>query len=334
MSRCCSQCGSNGHNSRTCGGGSSSASAADGGGGSDSGSGPISEFMLFGVRVKVDPMRKSVSMNNLSDYEHHPSNASTIQKNSVHVDASAPKAADDVAAGYASADDALPTHHSSTAARERKRGVPWTEEEHKLFLLGLQKVGKGDWRGISRNFVKTRTPTQVASHAQKYFLRKSNLNRRRRRSSLFDLTPDSVTGVPMEEGDGHLDETANPALPATSMPPNENSSVNGFAGAPFPVTVGPILVPVQVRNPLSSMTVCQADAFGNGSALVVRPVPVPVPNYATSTVFNLNQRVAAESVSLRLSLSSSDHQRQSSTRHPAFQRMPSFKNGDSIITVA
>lgn len=72
-------------------------------------------------------------------------------------------------------------------------GVPWTEEEHKLFLLGLQKVGKGDWRGISRNYVKTRTPTQVASHAQKYFLRRSNLNRRRRRSSLFDITTDTVT---------------------------------------------------------------------------------------------------------------------------------------------
>ena len=72
-------------------------------------------------------------------------------------------------------------------------GIPWTEEEHKLFLLGLEKVGKGDWRGISRNFVKTRTPTQVASHAQKYFIRKSNLNRRgRRRSSLFDITTDSV----------------------------------------------------------------------------------------------------------------------------------------------
>ena len=71
-------------------------------------------------------------------------------------------------------------------------GVPWTEEEHKLFLLGLQKVGKGDWRGISRNFVKTRTPTQVASHAQKYFLRRTNHNRRRRRSSLFDITADTV----------------------------------------------------------------------------------------------------------------------------------------------
>jgi SHAQKYF class myb-like DNA-binding protein len=72
-------------------------------------------------------------------------------------------------------------------------GVPWTEEEHRRFLVGLQKLGKGDWRGISRNFVVSRTPTQVASHAQKYFIRQSNMSRRKRRSSLFDMVPDEVT---------------------------------------------------------------------------------------------------------------------------------------------
>lgn len=45
---------------------------------------------------------------------------------------------------------------------ERRKGIPWTEEEHRLFLMGLSKFGKGDWRSISRNFVISRTPTQVS----------------------------------------------------------------------------------------------------------------------------------------------------------------------------
>jgi len=54
-----------------------------------------------------------------------------------------------------------------TLDQERRKGIPWTEEEHRLFLLGLTKFGKGDWRSISRTYVTSRTPTQVASHAQK-----------------------------------------------------------------------------------------------------------------------------------------------------------------------
>ncbi|KAG0474788.1 hypothetical protein HPP92_014474 [Vanilla planifolia] len=72
-------------------------------------------------------------------------------------------------------------------------GVPWTEEEHRTFLAGLEKLGKGDWRGISRNFVLTRTPTQVASHAQKYFLRQNYTNKKKRRSSLFDVVFNNKT---------------------------------------------------------------------------------------------------------------------------------------------
>ncbi|KAK1382718.1 Transcription factor DIVARICATA [Heracleum sosnowskyi] len=71
---------------------------------------------------------------------------------------------------------------------DRKKGTPWTEEEHRLFLIGLERYGKGDWRSISRNVVVTRTPTQVASHAQKYYLRQNSMKKERKRSSIHDIT--------------------------------------------------------------------------------------------------------------------------------------------------
>ncbi|KAG5556965.1 hypothetical protein RHGRI_007269 [Rhododendron griersonianum] len=76
---------------------------------------------------------------------------------------------------------------------ERKKGTPWTEEEHRLFLIGLQTFGKGDWRSISRNVVVTRTPTQVASHAQKFFLRQNSIKKDRKRSSIHDITTTADT---------------------------------------------------------------------------------------------------------------------------------------------
>ncbi|KAK6135815.1 hypothetical protein DH2020_030423 [Rehmannia glutinosa] len=77
--------------------------------------------------------------------------------------------------------------------QERKKGVPWTEEEHRRFLLGLQKHGKGDWRNISRNFVISKTPTQVASHAQKYYLRQLSGGKDKRRPSIHDITTLNLT---------------------------------------------------------------------------------------------------------------------------------------------
>ncbi|CAK7331955.1 unnamed protein product [Dovyalis caffra] len=76
---------------------------------------------------------------------------------------------------------------------ERRKGNPWTEEEHRLFLIGLQKYGKGDWRSISRNAVVSRTPTQVASHAQKYFLRLNSVKKDKKRSSIHDITTTDAT---------------------------------------------------------------------------------------------------------------------------------------------
>ncbi|CAN4098260.1 unnamed protein product [Withania somnifera] len=72
--------------------------------------------------------------------------------------------------------------------QEKRKGVPWTKEEHRLFLLGLETYGKGDWRSISSNVVILRTPSQVASHAQKNFIRLNSNNGSKRRTSKHDIT--------------------------------------------------------------------------------------------------------------------------------------------------
>ncbi|PIN25130.1 hypothetical protein CDL12_02120 [Handroanthus impetiginosus] len=171
MGRKCSHCGNIGHNSRTCNASRLQINNNSNGGG----------VRLFGVQLDISssissiPIKKSLSLDCLSTSTPASSSSSLSSSRLPHNDHF-----DKPSIGYLS-DGTLGRH------LDRKKGVPWTEEEHRTFLMGLEKLGKGDWRGISRNFVTTRTPTQVASHAQKYFLRQAALSKKKRRSSLFDM---------------------------------------------------------------------------------------------------------------------------------------------------
>ncbi|CAO2831479.1 unnamed protein product [Amaranthus hypochondriacus] len=141
---------------------------------------------------------------------------------------------------------------SSKLDQERKKGIPWTEEEHRLFLLGLDKFGKGDWRSISRNFVVTRTPTQVASHAQKYFIRLNSMNRDRRRSSIHDIT--SVNGGGLSPNQAPItgqqsNNTAAPALgTAATGVPNKHRAQHNVNMAP----PGMAMYGTQMGHPVSA----------------------------------------------------------------------------------
>lgn len=111
--------------------------------------------------------------------------------------------------------------------QERKKGVPWTEEEHKLFLLGLKKYGKGDWRNISRNYVITRTPTQVASHAQKYFIRQLSGGKDKRRASIHDITTVNLTETTRTSSD----ESKRSASPQNSAMLSRHQQLNSNAAS-------------------------------------------------------------------------------------------------------
>lgn len=64
---------------------------------------------------------------------------------------------------------------------------------HRLFLLGLETYGKGDWKSISRHVVVTKNPAQVASHAQKHFQRQEKDEENKKRLSIFDACSSSHT---------------------------------------------------------------------------------------------------------------------------------------------
>ncbi|KAI3497878.1 hypothetical protein L1887_33477 [Cichorium endivia] len=115
---------------------------------------PNRGLKLFGVRITDGSIRKSASMGNLShcnDPEAAPSSMdfpeaapTWIRPETLRI--ITPPVTD------TSLWISLP---GRLQAVKGKKGVPWTEEEHRMFLLGLQKLGKGDWRGIARNYVIT-----------------------------------------------------------------------------------------------------------------------------------------------------------------------------------
>jgi SHAQKYF class myb-like DNA-binding protein len=62
----------------------------------------------------------------------------------------------------------------------------WSRAEHRKFIEGLKLYGR-NWKKISE-IIKTRTSTQVRSHAQKHFIREATVNQ-----SKFELYIPLVT---------------------------------------------------------------------------------------------------------------------------------------------
>ncbi|KAL6580630.1 hypothetical protein OROMI_008654 [Orobanche minor] len=247
------KCGQKGHNSRAC-------SKACAGG-----------IKLFGVRIDVtggengveSSIRKSKSLGNLQTCS--PENGATEPS------------------GYLS--DGLMVHQSSKS-HERKKGRPWSEEEHRSFLVGLEKLGKGDWKGIATNYVPTRNSSQVASHAQKYFIRMSATEKKRRRSSVFDipLTDQYANQPSSSQSDNKAAESSQPATSRAASSKNI-AEVKGQASTTSPVTTceRPPLSPMRrhgvpdFRSMFYTPTRVSGLSQGFATQSIVRPTVAWVP---------------------------------------------------------
>uniref|UniRef100_A0A0D9VGB1 Myb-like domain-containing protein n=1 Tax=Leersia perrieri TaxID=77586 RepID=A0A0D9VGB1_9ORYZ len=108
----------------------------------------------------------------------------------------------------------------------RKKPDIWSVQEHSQFLLGLDKYGKGKWITLAREFVKTKTSIQIASHHQKFCnrMKKRELNACKR-TSIHDITVPAV--LPAEATPAARPSIHNPALPAEVTPAADDAIKSG-----------------------------------------------------------------------------------------------------------
>ncbi|MFQ6647128.1 hypothetical protein Gotur_019930 [Gossypium turneri] len=110
---------------------------------------------------------------------------------------------------------------------ERKKGIPWTIEEH--------------MRNISRNFVDSKTPTQVASHAQKYQKWKLSRGKDEKKPSIHDVTVLDLTGTtvfsddrkPPSANQSNVAAQQKPASMSKTSPNDGSATVFGLVNGQY-----------------------------------------------------------------------------------------------------
>ena len=87
---------------------------------------------------------------------------------------------------------------------KRKATGRWSDEEHKIFLRGLQFRPSISWETISK-MVKTRTARQTRTHAQKYFAKLKRHRNRKLATQMSSSSNASSDVTTTSEFDIHID---------------------------------------------------------------------------------------------------------------------------------
>jgi len=115
------------------------------------------------------------------------------------------------------------------STKSDKKGIPkrgWAKDEHTKFLHGLRIHGRGRWKEIA-SIVGTKTPTQIQSHAQKYFLRQKQTNKNKRSIHDFSLedleTSDGNSNSVTPKGDSPSENSFIAETPAKKQSPSNEA---------------------------------------------------------------------------------------------------------------
>lgn len=136
----------------------------------------------------------------------------------------------------------------------------------------------------------------------------------------------------MEEEKVHQ-ESKTQLLQSRIQPPLPAFKTTGSQVLPFPMSMGPVLIPVQIENATGNQTMGHVNQMNPEP--VIRPISFfPIPDASTVVRANVNQISSVDPSPLSLKLSLTHDQNQLS-RNSLFQVMRSFnKGGDSIISVS
>ncbi|PIN14136.1 Zuotin [Handroanthus impetiginosus] len=177
----------------------------------------------------------------------------------------------------------LPRYSSDVSTRKKKkekkkkvksvrigvqRGVPWTEEEHKRFLYGLQRYGRGDWKSISRYCVLTKSNSQVASHAQKYFKRLDSATKAGKRPSINDITIVPLESISTPEKPTTINVPIYQKQASTAVCPYPNDTSTTIAAYPKEASSSVMqqMLPPTPFGPFSSPMLTQAGTSAAGAS--------------------------------------------------------------------
>lgn len=108
----------------------------------------------------------------------------------------------------------------------KKQSRYWTQQEHQKFLQGIEKYGRKDVKAIS-NFVGSRNPTQVRTHAQKYY---AKIEREQRRA----LGPDGKRNSIGNNSNSSGNESDDDVLGEDFVSDGSGSSGSGNGNGPTP----------------------------------------------------------------------------------------------------